>query len=883
MAAIECGEKSIRTRMHEAGQPIAWVVLASGSSDKDLETTPIGVTASLTSSNLSVIELIVDKHMSRRRIVAAMVETADRLTQENGRLPVLVGGVGRLNAAASLAAEESGAPGLVSVDGSLLSIVWGHPKRSTPTLLLSSENAGLTSRIAMRTHSFTLGSQARLVIGSVDTPSAHRHIVEWRRAALSGPPVRRRSSMTARLALPMAVGLGLTASVVTLAGSPVGATQRAGDGVQTQAVATPGKGKLGGVKVAHSQRQGDALSPHATGSLALTDKAGMKWFINTDITFVTTSSASAAISEASYTHKVAASTLNGGTAQETLNDAYDGYNSLFVNVNGVQCTEAGQANCTSYNKTGAAPTMVCNAREAEFPEQSIDGLDVSRIDYVPTDDHFERTLNVVTNPGSAPITTTLTTGNNLGSDSNTKITGTSAGDTTPTDSDEWVTTFQNFVSPAVTTTDPRLGHVLQTTGAAVGANHVFFTNGNDNPRWSYTFTVQPGKTMIVGNFAVADPTIAASEADSARLAALPPTALECMTPTQESELANMGSAPTITTSPINQTASPGKTVSFNAQATAAGLGQTPKVQWQVSSDGGNTYTNLAGATSTTLSFVPTNSDAGNLYRAVFSNGIGSTPSSAASLSLTEGYWLVASDGGIFSYGTGFFGSTGAMTLNKPIVGMSPTADDNGYWLVASDGGIFSYGDAAFFGSTGAMTLNKPIVGIAPTPDGKGYWLVASDGGIFSYGDAAFFGSTGAMTLNKPIVGMAPTPDGKGYWLVASDGGIFSYGDAAFFGSTGAMTLNKPIVGMAPTPDGKGYWLVASDGGIFSYGDAAFFGSTGAMTLNKPIVGMAPTPDGKGYWLVASDGGIFAYGDATFLGSTGGTPLNKPIVGMAADG
>jgi hypothetical protein len=73
--------------------------------------------------------------------------------------------------------------------------------------------------------------------------------------------------------------------------------------------------------------------------------------------------------------------------------------------------------------------------------------------------------------------------------------------------------------------------------------------------------------------------------------------------------------------------------------------------------------------------------------------------------------------------------------------------------VASDGGIFSFGDAAFFGSTGAMSLNKPIVGMEATPDGRGYWLVASDGGIFSFGDAAFFGSTGAMSLNKPIVGM----------------------------------------------------------------------------------------------------------------------------------
>ncbi len=246
-----------------------------------------------------------------------------------------------------------------------------------------------------------------------------------------------------------------------------------------------------------------------------------------------------------------------------------------------------------------------------------------------------------------------------------------------------------------------------------------------------------------------------------------------------------------------------------------------------------------------------------------------------------GYTMVASDGGIFSYGGAtFYGSTGGTPLNKPIVGMATTTDGKGYWMVASDGGIFNYGDAAFYGSAGATPLNKPIVGMAATHDGKGYWMVASDGGIFSYGDATFYGSAGGTPLNKPIVGMAATPDGKGYWLVASDGGIFSYGDATFYGSTGGTPLNKPIVGMTANPNGKGYWLVASDGGIFSYGDATFYGSTGGTPLNKPIVGMAATPDGNGYWMVASDGGIFSYGDATFYGSTGGTPLNKPIVGMA---
>ena len=246
----------------------------------------------------------------------------------------------------------------------------------------------------------------------------------------------------------------------------------------------------------------------------------------------------------------------------------------------------------------------------------------------------------------------------------------------------------------------------------------------------------------------------------------------------------------------------------------------------------------------------------------------------------NGYWLAASDGGIFNHGdAGFFGSAGGSPLNKPVVGMAATSDDGGYWLVASDGGIFNYGDAGFFGSAGSLHLNKPIVGMAATSDDGGYWLVASDGGIFNYGDAGFFGSAGSLHLNKPIVGMAATSHDGGYWLVASDGGIFNYGDAGFFGSTGSIALNKPIVGMAATSDDGGYWLVASDGGIFNYGDAGFFGSTGSIALNKPIVGMA-SPDDGGYWLVASDGGIFNYGDAGFFGSEGGTPLNKPIVGMA---
>ena len=67
--------------------------------------------------------------------------------------------------------------------------------------------------------------------------------------------------------------------------------------------------------------------------------------------------------------------------------------------------------------------------------------------------------------------------------------------------------------------------------------------------------------------------------------------------------------------------------------------------------------------------------------------------------------------------------------------MERTVDDRGYWLVAYDGGIFTFGDAKFHGSTGNMHLNQPVLGMERTVSGQGYWLFARDGGVFTFGDA----------------------------------------------------------------------------------------------------------------------------------------------------
>jgi len=177
-----------------------------------------------------------------------------------------------------------------------------------------------------------------------------------------------------------------------------------------------------------------------------------------------------------------------------------------------------------------------------------------------------------------------------------------------------------------------------------------------------------------------------------------------------------------------------------------------------------------------------------------------------------GYLTVTWLGDITSHGGApLFGSPAlsGVHLSKPIVGLATTPDGGGYWAVASDGGVFSYGDAKFYGSTGAMHLNQPIVGMAATQDGDGYWLVAADGGIFTFGDAKFYGSTGAIHLNRPIVGMAATPNADGYWLVASDGGVFSYGDAQFHGTLGGSS--NGVLGIVVSPLTLDYTLVNGDG------------------------------------------------------------------------
>ena len=255
----------------------------------------------------------------------------------------------------------------------------------------------------------------------------------------------------------------------------------------------------------------------------------------------------------------------------------------------------------------------------------------------------------------------------------------------------------------------------------------------------------------------------------------------------------------------------------------------------------------------------------------------------ATVAFNSGYWTVAGDGGVFSFGPNFYGSTGNLKLNQPVFAITSTADGKGYWFVARDGGVFTYGDGVFHGSVPALGIHVTnIVGMAADTASGGYWLVGSDGGVYAF-NAPFKGSVPGLGQQlSNIVGIAATADGGGYYLVTSTGAVYAFGDAKYQGGANTLPrINAPIVGLSVDSATGGYWEAGSDGGIYAYG-APFHGSAGGAPLNKPVVGIAATTTGSGYYLVASDGGVFSY-NAPFFGSMGGKHLNAPMVGITVAG
>jgi hypothetical protein len=191
-------------------------------------------------------------------------------------------------------------------------------------------------------------------------------------------------------------------------------------------------------------------------------------------------------------------------------------------------------------------------------------------------------------------------------------------------------------------------------------------------------------------------------------------------------------APVVTTNPVDQTMTAGQTATFTA---AANGNPAPTVRWQVSSDSGKTWTDISGASSTTLTLgnVLSSLD-GDEYRAVFSNSAGSTTTTAALLTVQTPPAITSVNTVAFTVGLG--GSFTVIATGSP----TPTVTESG----ALPGGV-TFADN---GNGTATLAGAPAAGT----QGTYHFTLTAHNGVGSDVTQNF-----TLTVNAAPVPSSPPP------------------------------------------------------------------------------------------------------------------------------
>ena len=191
-------------------------------------------------------------------------------------------------------------------------------------------------------------------------------------------------------------------------------------------------------------------------------------------------------------------------------DSWDDWGALFIGGDGLP-------NLYFSNDDNSC-TREDGGRELVFPQTMVNGLLVQRKLFVATSGlPGGRILNLVTNPGTAPITTSVQVGDvlsadndgDLGSDDNTAVRSSSSGDTLLTTADLWGVTSDHQNGGGTQNSDPALAHVIDGNGGRQRIGFVTLTGTVDlvEPqdnlayRWD-NVTILPGQTAALLSFEV---------------------------------------------------------------------------------------------------------------------------------------------------------------------------------------------------------------------------------------------------------------------------------------------------------------------------------------------------------------------------------------------
>ncbi len=247
----------------------------------------------------------------------------------------------------------------------------------------------------------------------------------------------------------------------------------------------------------------------------------------------------------------------------------------------------------------------------------------------------------------------------------------------------------------------------------------------------------------------------------------------------------------VTSNPTSQLACAGNPVTF---AAAAAGSPTPTVQWQVSTDGGTTFTDLAGATSTTLTFTAGTSQDDDEYRAVFTNSAGSATTAPATLTVSTqpSSVVVSATTGVFPQfalqpptdATSYFGAQ-VVTLST------------GNFVVTSDAPPAAY---LYNGQTGALIsalTGTGVLGFGVTPLTNGNYVLTN----WSQGQATVTWASGTTGISGTVSAAnslvaGPGVSSNGFTVIPLANGNYVVDFQGWNGGMGAVTLGNGTTGTA---------------------------------------------------------------------------------------
>ena len=336
---------------------------------------------------------------------------------------------------------------------------------------------------------------------------------------------------------------------------------------------------------------------------------------------------------------------------------------------------------------------------------------------------------------------------------------------------------------------------------------------------------------------------------------------------------------------------PGTSVSFIAAASGV---PTPTVQWQRSTDGGASFTNIAGATSTTYTFTAAAGDNGNKYRAVFTNVAGTATTTAATLSVGTAPAFTSAD-----HTTFVVGSAGCFTITTsgiPSATLSRTGAQFPAWLTLTDNGdgTGSLTGTPPAGSGGSYTFTlKAANGFSPSASqtftltvDESPTITSADHTTFAVGSAGSFAvtTTAGFPTTTTLSETGALPSGVSFTDNGDGTATLSGTPAAGTAGSYPITISATASGGLAAPATQSFTLTVTGAPVITSADHTTFsvGSAGTFTVTTSGTGVGITKTGAlPSGVTFTDNGN---GTATLAGTpAAGTGGTYPITITASNG